>query len=95
MKYTQQVPAGWTVELETSWQELCDEVDTYEYVAYVETGGLRDFDSWRERELTEGELAAGSMRHPSTWAEIQCRPSGPVDTWVPADLPFDPERFIP
>jgi hypothetical protein len=93
MKYTQQVPEGWTVENELSWQDLCEEVDTYEYAAYTATGGLREFDSWRERELTEGELAVCSMRHPSTWAEVQTRPTGPVDTWVPSGLPFDDQRF--
>jgi hypothetical protein len=95
MKVTQQVPKGWTLEDEQSWQDLCEEVDTYEYLVYVETGGLREFDSWRERELTEGELAVCSTRHPSTWAEMQCRPVGPVDTWVPAHLPYNPNRFRP
>jgi hypothetical protein len=95
MRVTQQVPEGWTVENEQDWQDLCTEVDGYEYDAYVRSGGSRDFDSWRERELSELELAAGSWRHPATVAEYQFRPVGTVDTWVPAHLPFDPDRFLP
>lgn len=94
MKVTQNVPERWTVEAEQGWQRLTEEVDGDSYAEYVEDGGLRPFESWRERELTELEQAALSSRHDSTTAELFVRPAGAVDVWVPPHLPFDPRRFV-
>lgn len=96
MKYTQDVPEGWTPEQEADWQALCDDVDTDLYVRdYVEAGGQRTFEQWRERPLSPRERDCLSGRHAGTFAELTEPFPFVLDTWVPAHLPFDRDRFRP
>ena len=64
-------PTGWSEIDEGEWQTLTEDVDTETWLAYMEAGGTRSFESWRS-----APCLTCSSRHSNV--EHIYRPSGPV-----------------